>query len=108
MIRTATTADRKAIYDMHTAKVNMEKTDSMEFYFARLLKIDQVVVNESDGHVVSSLQVNQHSMMLNDKRIAVGTIIGVCAAQGQQEYLKQLLDDVLDEQSRKNLVLTVK
>lgn len=104
MIRNATLADRKAIYDLHTTKVNIEKTDSMEFYFSRLLKMNRIVVNEVNGHVKAAVQVNDHSMMLNGKLLAVGTVLGTISAPGYEEYLDQLITDVMDEQSRKTLV----
>ncbi len=104
MIRNAAMADRKALYDLHSAKVSLEKNDEMEFYFSRLLKMNNVIVNEIDGHVAAAVQVNSHTMMLNDKRLAVGTIIGAASSPGHPEYLQELLEDVMDEQSRKNLV----
>lgn len=104
MIRKAQTADRKAIYDLHTAKVSIDKYDSMEFYFARLFNQNRVIVNEIDQHVVASLQVNYHEMMLHDKKLSVSLILGEISKGDSQEYLGQLLEDVLDETSRKTLI----
>ncbi|MBR0385555.1 MAG: GNAT family N-acetyltransferase [Erysipelotrichaceae bacterium] len=107
MIRNAVTSDRKAVYDMQNSRVSLEKNEAQEFYFARLLRINQVVVNEIADRVRASLQVNQHSIILDGKRLAVGTIIAPMFATGYQEALEQLLEDVLDEQSRKTLVTMI-
>lgn len=104
MIRNAVTSDRKAIYDLHTAKVSIEKYDSMEFYFARLFNQNRVIVNERDDRVVASLQVNYHPIILHGKQIISSIILGQISKADNEEYLDELMSDVLDETSRKTLV----
>ena len=76
MIRNAIAQDRKTIYDLHSSKVSVDRYDDMEFYFSRLYDVDRVIVNDLNGHVVSSLQVNYHGMILNDIRIVASTLFG--------------------------------
>lgn len=104
MIRKAQPRDKKAIYDLHSAKVNLNKYDEMEYYFSQLFDTDGVVVNEINGHVAASIQANQHVMMLNGVRVAVGALLAPIGSRQEPRYLTDLLRDVLDEQSRKYLV----
>ena len=76
MIRNAIIQDRKTIYDLHSSKVSVDRYDDMEFYFSRLFDVDNVIVNDLNGHVVSSLQVNYHGMILNDTRIVARRCLG--------------------------------
>ena len=107
MIRNAIAQDRKTIYDLHSSKVSVDRYDDMEFYFSRLYDVDRVIVNDLNGHVVSSLQVNYHGMILNDTRIVASMLFGAITQDDDPEYFKPLLEDVLDEVSRKTLVSLV-
>ncbi|MBR6958835.1 MAG: hypothetical protein IKH73_10385, partial [Erysipelotrichaceae bacterium] len=107
MIRNAIIQDRKTIYDLHSSKVSVDRYDDMEFYFSRLFDVDNVIVNDLNGHVVSSLQVNYHGMILNDTRIVASTLFGAITQDDDPEYFRPLLEDVLDEVSRKTLISLV-
>lgn len=104
MIRNARKADQKAIYDLHSATVSYDRYDDMEFYFSQQLDLDNVLVNEINGHVSASLQVNYHNMMLNDTKIRVSAFLGLIGTQGNPEYLDELIRDAVDEQEHKTLV----
>ena len=104
MIRNAISQDRKTIYDLHSSKVSVDRYDDMEFYFSRLFDVSNVIVNDLNSHVVSSIQVNYHGMILNDTRIVVSTLFGAITQDDDPQYFRPLLEDVLDEVSRKTLV----
>ncbi|MBQ9037127.1 MAG: GNAT family N-acetyltransferase [Erysipelotrichaceae bacterium] len=104
MIRSAKNSDRKTIYDLHSSNVSVDRYDDMEYYFARLFDADKVIVNDHNSHVVASLQVNYHTMILNDIRVGASTILGQITTEQNKEYFRELMNDVLDEVSRKTLV----
>ena len=104
MIRKGRMTDRKAIYDLHSAKVNIDGYDGMEFYFSQLFDPQNVLVNDINSHVCASVQVNCHEVMLNDVRIAAGFVFSPIGSRDNPEYLQQLMTEVLDEQTYKTLI----
>lgn len=96
--------DRKAIYDLHSSKVYIDGYDGMEFYFSQLFKPDNVLVNDINSHVCASVQVNYHTLMLNDVRVAAGFVFAPIGTRDNPEYLQQLMNEVLDEQTYKTLI----
>ena len=104
MIRAGRPQDKKAIYDLHTARASLEPDREMELYFSRFFDASNIIVNEVNGHVGASLQVNYHDVIFNDTRIGVSTILGQICQYDKPEYMDELLKDVLDEQEHKTLI----
>lgn len=104
MIRQGILADRKAIYDIHTSMVSINEYDQVERYFSYYLKPENLIVNEINGHVTASCQVNYHTMMLNGNKIGVTTLMGMIVRPEDRKYLSEILDSVIDEQEHKNLI----
>ena len=104
MIREGQLSDRQAIYDLHSARVNLGEYDEMEIYFARFFNADNIIVNEVNGHVSASCQVNYHTVMINDYRIGAGVITACVPDRNNHEYMTQLLKDVDDELNHKVLL----
>lgn len=99
MIRPARKADRKPIFDLQAEKLSLSREDGMEFYFAQLFNDDNILVNEVDGKVAGSLQVNHHAMLLNGRKIMVTTLLGFIG-----KVPEEMMEDVLDECDHKSLV----
>ena len=104
MIRQGILADRKKVYDIHSSQVSINEYDEKERYFSLFFKPENLLVNEVNGHVVASCQVNYHNMFLHGKKIGVSTLMGIIARPEDQEYLDELIESVLDEQEHKMLV----
>lgn len=104
MIRKGQPQDRKAIYDLHSEKVSLDQNDGMEFYFSQVFNADNIIVNEVNGHVVSSVQVNYHPIMFRDTRIECAVFCGAITRKDRPEFQKDLMDDVCDEVAHRTLV----
>ncbi len=99
MIRPARKADRKPIFDLQAEKLSLSREDGMEFYFAQLFNDENILINEVDGRVAGSLQVNHHAMLLNGQKIMVTTLLGFIG-----KVSEEMMEDVLDECEHKSLV----
>lgn len=104
MIREGYLSDRQAIYDLHSSHVNLGEYDKMEIYFARYFNADNIVVNEVNGHVVASSQINYHTLIFNGYRIATGVITAAICDRNNRSYLEALLKDIDDELEHKMLI----
>ena len=104
MIREGYLSDRQAIYDLHSSKVNLGEYDRMEIYFARYFNADNIVVNEVNGHVVASSQINYHTLIFNGYRIAAGVVTATICDRNNRSYLDTLLKDINDELEHKMLI----
>ena len=104
MIREGSLSDRQAIYDLHSSHVNLGEYDRMEIYFARYFNADNIVVNEVNGHVVASSQINYHTLILNGYRIAAGVVTATICDRNNRSYLDTLLKDIDDELEHKMLI----
>ena len=104
MIREGQLSDRQAIYDLHSRWVNLGEYDDMEIYFARYFNANNIIVNEVNGHVAASCQVNYHTLRVNEYRMATGTITACVADRNDRSYLTELLKDVDDELTHKVLL----
>ncbi len=99
MIRPARKADRKPIFDLQAEKLSLSREDGMEFYFAQLFNDENILINEVDGRVAGSLQVNHHALLLNGQKIMVTTLLGFIGRVSEE-----MMEDVLDECEHKSLV----
>ena len=104
MIRQGILADRKKVYDVHSSQVSINEYDEVERYFSYFIKPENLLVNEVNGHVVASCQINRHSMILNGRKIGVSTLMGMIARPEDRQYLDELLKEILNEQEHKNLI----
>ena len=102
MIRPARKADRKPIFDLQAEKLSLSREDGMEFYFAQLFNDANILVNEVEGKVAGSVQINHHTMNLNGKKIMVTTLLGFIG-----NVPATMMEDVLDECDHKSLVTLI-
>ena len=104
MIREGLLSDRQAIYDLHSSRVNLGVYDKMEIYFSRYFNADNIVVNEVNGHVVASSQINYHTLIFNGYRLGAGVITANICDRNRHSYLDDLLKDIDDELQHKMLI----
>lgn len=103
MFRRATTEDKKAIFDMYTKSgtLNLYNQDD---YFSDSFIPQNVIVNEINGHVVSSLQINYHQTAFNDYKIIGGVIFGQFFEKSKGlRTLNNLRSEVVQQQEYKTL-----
>ncbi len=70
MIRVGKKEDKKIIFDLYGRSTSFD-FENREDYFAKSFCSENVLVNEINGHVTASLQVNHYPMILHNKRILV-------------------------------------
>lgn len=83
----------KAIWD--EVFLEHEPQESIDFYFANNFDLEHTFVLENDAKViVSTLQLNQHEIMVNRKKMKVSFVVGVATLEKEQRkgYMRKLLD----------------
>jgi predicted acetyltransferase len=72
-----------------------EPRESIDFYFANNFDLEHTFVLENDDkEIVSTLQLNQHEIMLDLKKTSVSFVVGVATLEKEQRkgYMRLLLD----------------
>ncbi|MEG0050605.1 MAG: GNAT family N-acetyltransferase [Terrisporobacter sp.] len=80
-----------------------------DYYFEDKYDKDNTVVVEDEGEIVSSLQLNQYNLQLNNKLYDASYVVGVSTfpeARGKG-YMKHLMDFTLNELYRKNQLVSI-
>lgn len=80
-----------------------------DFYFKNKYNKNNTVVVDEDGEIVSSLQLNQYKIKLNDKFYDTSYIVGVSTfpqVRGKG-YMKNIMDFTLKELYRKNQMVSI-
>lgn len=83
----------KAIWD--EVFLEHEPQESIDFYFANNFDLEHTFVLENDNkEIVSTLQLNQHEIMLDLKKTSVSFVVGVATLEKEQRkgYMRLLLD----------------
>jgi len=107
MIRRGTNDDKKVIFDLY-AKSGVLSFDGQEDYFVNSFNAANVIVNEVNGHVVASTQVDDAVLMLHNKRIASGIVCGMFYERSKgTKWFEALKSEVFDQQQYKNLITII-
>ena len=80
-----------------------------DYYFNDKNKHENTIVVEDDEEIVSSLQLNQYNLKLNDKIYDTSYVVGVSTfpqARGKG-YMKHIMDFTLNELYRKNQLVSI-
>lgn len=80
-----------------------------DYYFNDKYKHENTIVVEDDEEIVSSLQLNQYNLKLNDKIYDTSYVVGVSTfpqARGKG-YMKHIMDFTLNELYRKNQLVSI-
>lgn len=80
-----------------------------DYYFENIYDKNNTVVVEDDGEIVSSLQLNQYNLELNNKLYDISYVVGVSTfpeARGRG-YMKHIMDFTLNELYRKNQLVSI-
>lgn len=83
----------KAIWD--EVFLEHEPQESIDFYFANNFDLEHTFVLENDNkEIVSTLQLNQHEIMLDLKKTSVSFVVGVATLEKEQRkgYMRLLLE----------------
>ena len=80
-----------------------------DYYFNDKYKHENTIVVEDDEEIVSSLQLSQYNLKLNDKIYDTSYVVGVSTfpqARGKC-YMKHIMDFTLNELYRKNQLVSI-
>ena len=80
-----------------------------DYYFNDKYKHENTIVVEDDEEIVSSLQLSQYNLKLNDKIYDTSYVVGVSTfpqARGKG-YMKHIMDFTLNELYRKNQLVSI-
>lgn len=80
-----------------------------EYYFNNKYKNYNTIVVEEEANIVSSLQLNQYKIKLNDKEYSTSYVVGVSTlpeARGRG-YMKHIMDFTLNELYKKDQLVSI-
>lgn len=80
-----------------------------EYYFNNKYKNYNTIVVEEEANIVSSLQLNQYKIKLNDKEYSTSYVVGVSTlpeARGMG-YMKHIMDFTLNELYKKDQLVSI-
>lgn len=80
-----------------------------DYYFNNKYKNYNTIVVEEEANIVSSLQLNQYKIKLNDKEYSTSYVVGVSTlpeARGRG-YMKHIMDFTLNELYKKNQLVSI-
>lgn len=81
----------------------------MNYYFESKYKKENTLVVEEEDKIVSSLQLNQYNIDLNDKTYDVSYVVGVSTlpeARGRG-FMKKLMQNALNEMYKKDQLISI-
>ena len=106
MIRAGKEEDKKTIYDIYSRGNSSGK--SMDGYFAVQYVPENVFVNEVNGHIAASMQVNYCPMMLDGRKIAAAMMFAMFYDRNKSsKYLDALKEEAFNQQQFKSLITVV-
>jgi len=104
MYRVATEQDKRAIYELYR-KSAIVSTDNFDDYFACNFVAENTIVNEINGHVAASIQVNYYPILLYGKKVMTSYLFGRFTDKSKStKYLNELTKQVIDYQNYKTLI----
>lgn len=107
MLRRAKEEDKKVIFDIY-AKSGMLNLYDQDDYFSDSFIAENVIVNEINGHIAASMQVNYHTMIFNEQKIIVGVVFGQFFERNKGvRALESLRNEVFEQQRYKTLFTLV-
>ena len=80
-----------------------------DFYFDNKYDKENTLVVEEDGEIVSSLQLNQYNIKLNDKLYDTSYVVGVSTfphVRGKG-YMKNIMEKTLKELYKRNQLVSI-
>ena len=80
-----------------------------EYYFNNKYKNYNTIVVEEEANIVSSLQLNQYKIKLNDKEYSTSYVVGVSTlpeVRGRG-YMKHIMDFTLNELYKKDQLVSI-
>ncbi|MGN1398446.1 MAG: hypothetical protein ACI4WG_00375 [Erysipelotrichaceae bacterium] len=102
MFRRATEQDKRVIFDLYAKQSVI--SDSQDDYFNCSFVARNTIVNEINGHVVASLQVDYHKVMFNDLPIVASVVFAQFADRSKgSKHLESLRAEAIKQESYKSL-----
>jgi len=98
-IRLATKEDIPALKDIwYEGFLEHDSKASIDFYFENNFDLNHTFVLVEDNEIKSTLQLNQHVLMVDGKEEPVSFVVGVATPTKYQRqgYMKELLDHAID------------
>ncbi|MBR0137162.1 MAG: hypothetical protein IJM15_02010 [Erysipelotrichaceae bacterium] len=106
MIRSGKPEDLKSIYGLRKVQVSLN-SDSQELYFQHQFNYRNVIVNEVNGQLKASLQLEYQPMVLKNRRVMCSIITGEFSDGRASGYLNELLEDAVRQLQAMTLVSAV-
>lgn len=108
MLRDSCTQDKQEIFDLWKQAYPMQNEEYLQFYFDYVYDQGVGIVYEMDGRIVSSLEMNYHTLYVQGKQLKASYILGASTLPDYRRrgYMQTLMESALDE-ARHNCLITL-
>lgn len=106
MIREVNKDDKQDVYTLWKQAYPNQNRNYLNFYFKHIFDKSACFVVEQDNQIVSSIQMNEHTLQLHGKQIKMSYIVGVSTLPDYRRRgnMKKLMGCVMDKASHNHLV----
>lgn len=110
MLKEAMRDDKAEVYELWKHAYPSQNRNYLSFYFRHLFDKGTCLIQEQDHRIISSLQMNTHSMRFHGKLLNVSYLLGVSTLPDYRRrgHMRELMNSALDEASHNQLITLVK
>lgn len=110
MIKEADKSEKQEIYALWKQSYPSQNEDYLKFYFDQIFDDGRCILIKQDNLVISSLQMNTHTIRLADKQLKAGYILGVSTLPEfrKRGYMRKLMESAMDEAGHNYLVSLIR
>lgn len=109
MIKEASRSEKSEILNLWKHAYPSQHEDYLKFYFDQIFDEGRCILSQQDNRIVSSLQMNTHTMYFLGKQLKVNYITGVSTLPDYRRrgHMRQLMNSAIDEASHNYLVTLI-
>lgn len=109
MIEEAGIQEKAEIYELWKSAYPTRSRNYFNFYFKHIFDDGTCIYLKQDGKIISSIQMNEHIMMLMGRKLEVSYLLGVATLPDYRRrgHMRHLMQAMLDEASHNHLLTLI-
>lgn len=109
MIKEASVSDKTEIYELWKSAFPTRSRNYLNFYFKYVFDEGKCIYLLQDGKIISSLQINEHILMFQGRKLEVSYFLGVATLPDYRRrgHMRHLMNMALDEASHNHLLTLI-
>lgn len=109
MIKEANISNKTEIYELWKSAFPTRSRNYLNFYFKHVFDEGKCIYLQQDGKIISSLQINDHILMFQGRKLEVSYFLGVATLPDYRRrgHMRYLMNMALDEVSHNHLITLI-